>query len=160
MTEPPTQRFDLDLDEGKIGELLARFRVPMEEARRILDDVALILLTKGERVQASERWFLYTIKLRCVAWWRERRNRIYEVIDRGVLSTVTSPEIADEEREALREDLYRLTGSLTPGCRELLRRRYGLEPEGESEPKAGDEAPAEILRCVAALARRMRVTAD
>lgn len=179
MDDRPPRRFDLELDERKLSELLTRFQIPVEEAQRILDDAALVWLSKGDRIRYSERWMLYTIKLRCVAWWRQRRDRFYEVVDRGVRSTLMSPEIDSEVRAGFREDLYRLTDSLTPRCRSLLRRRYGLGPgttvvgteDAEAEasgtapsataaPSAdgsGDDIPPEVLHCVAALVRRLKV---
>lgn len=150
----PGGRGDGDLQEmlegPEVETLLARFRMPREVAGEILDELTLALLAKEDRIRDPRRWLLRTLRLRCVAWWRERRRRLWRVADRGLRASLEAAgEGGEAERDALRQEVEHLLAELSPRCREALRRRYGL---GEKE--AGEEA---VLECVGALLRRVRL---
>jgi DNA-directed RNA polymerase specialized sigma24 family protein len=150
-------RSDLDLDEREIEALFARFRIPVEDAQRILDEVILALVTRREQIRSPRIWVQRTLKRRCVSWWRRRLRGFHRVFDRGVREVLTSPGISEDERDVIRGELRRWTAALAPRCRRLLRRRYGLSEDVEVMGSGAEGVPPrELLRCLAALMRRIR----
>lgn len=174
---------ELDLDEDAIEALFARFRIPLEEAREILQQTILTLLIRYPDLRSPQLWVMRTLKRRCVLWCRERMRRIHWIFDVGFREALTSPTYPEEERDGMRENLRQWTASVAPGCRDLLRRRYGLSgddvpPPPEMPAEEGSDlgyvqdlvarvktesaseglgSPSdEILRCVGALIRRIR----
>ena len=146
-----------DILEPRIEKVLHRFRIPSEEAQEILDEIMLTMLIKRDRIRDPERWMMRTLKNRCVMYWRQRRRRLYRVIDSGLLTVLTSPEVSPEEKDVLRGELRALVEGVEPECRAYLERRYGLESEHsalEIEPWAPREDEDKTLRCVGAMARR------
>lgn len=152
MNEP-----SVDQLEPVIENILRRFRIPADDAQEILDEVMLTMLTKRERIRDPERWMLRSLKNRCLVYWRERRRWIYRVIDSGLLTVLTSDDVAEEEKGTLRDELRSLVEGIEPNCRDRLERRYGLDAEWEDEVEPWvPEEPEEgrYLRCVGAMARR------
>lgn len=174
---------ELDLDEDEIEALFARFRIPLEEAREILQQTILTLLIRYPDLRSPQLWVMRTLKRRCVLWCRERMRRIHWIFDVGFREALTSTDYPEEERDGMRENLRQWTASVAPRCRDLLRRRYGLAgddvtpppempAEEDSDPgylqdlvtrvrtESESEHPGlpsdEVLRCVGALVRRIR----
>jgi hypothetical protein len=148
-----------DVLEPRIERLMGRFHLPPSEAQTILDEIMLAMLTKRDRIRDPERWLLRTLKSRCRIYWRERRRRLYRVVDRGVLSVLAS-DARPDEKNALRDDLTALLVRTDRESRELLSLRYGLIPLEDDTPAlptlAAGDSEAEVLRAVAALARSFR----
>lgn len=154
----PSPAPDIDALEPEIERLLGRFRIPADDAQQLLDEILLTLLTKRERIRDPQRWLLRTMRTRCLLYWRDRRRRLYRVVDSGLLTLLTSGEVPEEEKEALRGELRRLLPGLEGSCRDILGRRYGLG-EGQTRvdprPWRAEEASVEkVLGCLEALARR------
>lgn len=147
----------VDQLEPKIERLLTRFRVPPDDAQQILDEIMLAMLTKRERIRDPERWLLRTLKNRCVMYWQNRRRRLYRILDSGLLTILTSRQVPEAEKEALRGELGSLLEGLRPGCRTLLTRRYGLGEASQRidpEPWRAEDDGDELMRCLGALTRR------
>lgn len=154
----PEDTPSIDVLEPEIERVLVRFRIPSEDAQELLDEVLLSLLTKRDRIRDPQRWLLRTLRNRCLLYWRVRRRRLHRVVDSGLLTMLTSPEVPEEEKEALREELRSLLPGIHAGCREILTRRYGLEESAlRPDPRpwdAKDETAERVLHCLEALARR------
>ncbi len=152
MTDTP-----VEILEPRIEKVLRRFHIPSEDAQEILDEIMLTMLTKRDRIRDPHRWVLRTLKNRCLMYWRERRRRLYRVIDSGLLTMLTSDDVSREEKGALRDELRWLVEGVEPECRDRLERRYGLDQDGERwevEPWNPANGEEQSLRCVGALARR------
>lgn len=143
--------------EPEIERILARFRIPPDEAHEILDEVMLTLLTKRARIKNPQRWLARSLKSRCVLYWQERRRLVYRVVDSGIRSVLEAHETPEAEGEMLRRRLRSAIETIRPCCREVLSRRYGLDAAG-GEPVLAPEC--EVYRCVGALVRRMLARVD
>ena len=52
--------------------LFARFRLPAADAERILQEVALVLTYRWDRIADRDAWLLATLHRRCRRWAEER----------------------------------------------------------------------------------------
>lgn len=173
---------ELNLEEREVEALFTRFRIPPEDAQEMLNQTLLTLYLRYPDLQYPKLWVLRTLKRRCVIWWRRRNRQIYRIADVGFREALTSSGASEKERDQMRENLRRWSASVSPRCREVLSRRYGLaggevtappdipehvraeldyvqqslaQVERESD---GPMAPShEVLYCVGALMRRIRV---
>lgn len=134
----------------RLKRILFRFRIPARDADNLLEETFLILVSKQGSVQCPESWLLATLSNRCVLYWRGRRRRTWEMVDRTLLELVAEDGAPPEEREEIRSDLDALIAQLPPRCQAILRMRYGL-----TLPDAMDlslpEHPKATRRCLAAL---------
>jgi len=139
----------------KLRRILFRYRIPARDADELLQETFLVLVSKQESVRNPEAWLQATLSNRCVLYWRRRRGRVSELVDRTLLELLGDPEIPADEAAAIRSDLDLLISRLPERCRPLLRRRYGLAgaPEGREEIDL-EEDPERVRRCVSALAQR------
>jgi RNA polymerase sigma factor (sigma-70 family) len=140
----------------KLRRILFRYRIPARDADELLQETFLVLVSKQESVRNPDAWLQATLSNRCVLYWRRRRGRVSELVDRTILELLGDPEVPEDEAAAIRSDLEVLISRLPERCQLLLRRRYGLLPASEErqddvEPK---EDPERMRRCLAALAQR------
>jgi DNA-directed RNA polymerase specialized sigma24 family protein len=148
----------VELLEPRIEALLARFKIPGDEAQMILDDTLMALLAKRERIKDPERWLLRTLKNRCLRYWQGRRSRLARIVDAGLLTVLSARGYERSEQEAIRGELAALVAALPPRLRRILEQRYGLQ-EGprRSWPgtwEAEDPLPPEAVKALLAVARR------
>jgi len=59
----------------RVRDVLARFRIPVEDAEELFGHSVLALLHQWDAVGDRERWLIRTLRRRCVAYWRMRRPR-------------------------------------------------------------------------------------
>ena len=172
---------ELELEEGEVEALFARFRIPPREAQEMLEQTLVTLYLRYPDLRHPGFWVLQTLKRRCVLWWRRRNRQLYRIADIGFRQILTSSESSRAEREQMRENLRRWSAAVRPRSREVLSRRYGLAggevtapPELSAEQRAeldcvqqflagveaesaGPMAPSpEVLSSIGALMRRMR----
>ena len=154
-TEAPSLAEVLERMGPKLRRILFRYRIPARDADDILEETFLVLVSKQENVRNPDAWLQATLSNRCVLYWRRRRSRVWELVDRTILELLEDPGVEPDEGSAIRSDLETLISRLPDRCQALLRRRYGLvsSRNGAEEPcSAGD--PERTRRCLAALAQR------
>lgn len=142
----------------KLRRILLRYRIPARDADDLLQETFLVLVSKQESVRNAEAWLQATLSNRCVLYWRRRRSRVSELVDRTLLELLGDPDISSEEAAAIRADLESLIAQLPERCRPLLLRRYGLIPareeEGERDASDSEGESVSTRRCLALLAQR------
>lgn len=157
-SEAPSLAEALERVGPKLRRILFRYRIPARDADDLLQETFLVLVSKQESVRNAEAWLQATLSNRCALYWRRRRSRVSELVDRTILELLEDPEIPADEAAAIRSDLDLLISRLPERCRRRLRRRYGLlpTPEGRDLRDGADpeEDPEKMRRCLAALAQR------
>lgn len=150
--------------EPEIRQILVRFQIPAQDAEDLLQDVALIFLTKQATITwgSAAPWLLATLRNRCLKYWRQRRRTLIQAIDTGLLEEVAGSSAPEQERGDLLRDLTGAVSHLPGRCRSVLRLRYGLDCEGpEIAQHLGyrqDTVRQVTLRCLSALSRRLLST--
>lgn len=145
--------------EPRIRATFARFRIPAQDAEDLLQQALLVYLYKFDSVENPEKWFLGTLRNRCLAYWRERRRKLYTALDTALLENVATSGESTQEANDLRRDLRSILTQLPARCRNLLTLRY---QEGCDAPEAARRLGYKTSgiykvteRCLAALTRRM-----
>lgn len=155
--------FDL---QPKMARILARYRIPVDDAEIIVEELFSTLLLKRELIAQPERWLLSSLQNRCLLYWRNQRERLCRSLDAGLLSVFAGDDVPVSEKESIRSRLGALAARLSPLCRERIAQRYGLAPAAFATAGAGSETAAdgleecarlddETMRCLTALTRRM-----
>lgn len=157
-SEIPSLAEALERVGPKLRRILFRYRIPARDADDLLQETLLVLVSKQESVRNPEAWLQATLSNRCVLYWRRRRGRVAELVDRTILELLADPTVPSNEAAAIRSDLDLLISRLPERCQPLLRRRYGLLPSlEEASSEEGSEPiddPEKTRRCLAALAQR------
>jgi len=164
-TLPETADRDQPIEEiigrlqPKLRRVLARYRVPLEDAEDILQQSFLDLVFKQKTIYNPEGWLLATVRNRCIIYWRKRRSQLWEAVDATILELVAAPEAPRQNRAALRHDLERILSQLPERCRSLLKLRYGLGYRPAEVAEALGYQPSSIRkvtsRCLARLTRQL-----
>ncbi|HXU31512.1 MAG TPA: hypothetical protein VN851_13110 [Thermoanaerobaculia bacterium] len=155
----------LDL-QPKMARILARYRIPVDDAEGMVEELFSTLLLKRELISQPERWLLSSLQNRCLLYWRNQREKLCRSLDAGLLSVFAGDDVPIAEKESVRSRLGALTERLSPPCRERIAQRYGLEPAKPAPPAVGSDTAAdgleefarlddETMRCLTALSRRM-----
>lgn len=58
--------------EPHLKELLAQYRIPVEDAEDVLQQTLLALLYHWDRVHDPEDWLLTRLQLDCTGYWHRR----------------------------------------------------------------------------------------
>jgi RNA polymerase sigma factor (sigma-70 family) len=145
--------------EPKLKRVLARSRIPVDDAEDELQETLYALVYQWERVRDPECWLMATLKRRCQMYWRTRRRRFYAAVEPTLLEWLAEPIPPPQERTDLLCDLENLLGRLHPRCRSLLdlRFRQGFEAPEVAE-RLGYRASSIgkiTTRCLAALSREL-----
>ncbi len=149
--------FDL---QPKMARILARYRIPVEAAEAIVEELFRTLQLKRQLIAQPERWLLTTLQNSCLLYWRDQRENLCRSLDAGLLSVFAGEDVPIEEKESVRTRLGALAARLSPACRERIAQRYGLEAApssaaGSAEADDGSRLDLETMRCLTALSRRM-----
>ncbi|MFQ5527664.1 MAG: RNA polymerase sigma factor [Thermoanaerobaculia bacterium] len=159
--EPITREL-MDGFRGEAWKLLARFRIPAQDAEDLLQDAFLLFLRRRPEVESERRWLQGALKNRCLVYWRDRRRRFYNVMDTSLLEALAEPTAPSQEQRVFLSDVIERVDELPERCRSILRLRY-----------QSDFKPAELAdhlgysrrgiykildRCVAALSKKLLVT--
>lgn len=160
LPEQPAREL-LDSFRVHARRLLARFRIPAQDAEDLLQDTLLLYLTCRPDVPCVESWLQGTLKNRCLVYWRERRRQFFRTMDLALLDTLSQPTSPAQEHRIFLEEVLAQLEELTGPCSALLKLRY-----------QSDYKPAQLAdqlgysrrgiykiidRCVAALSRRLLV---
>ena len=145
--------------EPRIRSTFARFQIPPQDAEDLLQQALLVYLYKHDSVESPEKWFLGTLRNRCLGYWRERRRRLYTALDQALLENVAASKASPQEALDLQRDMRSLLDQLPGRCRNLLTLRY---QEGCDAPETARRLGYKTSgiykvteRCLAALTRRM-----
>ena len=151
----------LDNFRVQARRLLARFRIPSQDAEDLLQDTLLLYLSSDPDVPCIESWLQGTLKNRCLVYWRERRRQFYRTMDLALLDSMADPTAASQEHRIYLDQVIRHLDNLRGPCASLLRLRY----QSDFKPsQLADELGYSrrgiykiIERCVAALSKRLLV---
>jgi RNA polymerase sigma factor (sigma-70 family) len=116
----------LDRVASRLRAILARFRIPVEDAEDLVQDALLLLVRKGATLRSPEAYLCTTLHYRCLMYWRRRRRERQETVTLDVLETLAEPQEPTQESAVLRRDLQKLLAALPGKARRLIRLRYGL----------------------------------
>lgn len=159
--------FDL---QPKMARILARYRIPVDDAEIIVEELFSTLLLKRELISQPERWLLTSLQNRCLLFWRNQREQLCRSLDAGLLSVFAGEDVPVSEKESVRTRLEALAARLSPPCRERIAQRYGLvpakltaaagsAPDSDAAADGLEEECAQLddetMRCLTALSRRM-----
>jgi RNA polymerase sigma factor (sigma-70 family) len=143
----------------RLKSLFARFRVPPQDTEDILQQALLALIYQLKSVRDPEAWLLGTLKNRCRLYWRDRRRKLYEVMDAAVLDWVAEPSAPEQEHADLVRDLSTVIGRLPERCRSVLMLRYRLGYDSAEIAERLGYSPTSMskitTRCLAALTRQL-----
>ncbi len=123
---------ELDFEEflrevqPKLTQILARYRIPSQDAEDVLQETLLTFVHKRDEVRSPEAWLVVTLRNRCLIYWRRKRRQFYQAVDAAILELLSEPEAPGQQRAELQYDLDRLLARLPNRCQSLLRLRYGL----------------------------------
>jgi RNA polymerase sigma factor (sigma-70 family) len=143
-----------------LSRVLAEFRIPQQDAEDLLQETLVALVFKWQSIRKPEAWLLSTLRNRCLTYWRQKRDVVYETVDSSILEILAGPQSPPQERAELRHDLNVAIAKLPPICRDLLRLRYGLGCESsEVAERLGYESTGVrklTTSCLAFLSRELR----
>lgn len=145
--------------QPKLRRVLARYRVPIEDAEDLLQQSFLDLVYKQKSIYNPEAWLLATVRNRCIIYWRRRRSQVCESVDLAILDLLAQPEAPRQNKALLRHDLERVLSQLPERCRDLLRLRYGLGYKPAEVAEALGYQPSSVRkvtsRCLSRLTRQL-----
>lgn len=143
----------------RFRQVLARFRIPAQDAEDILQEALVAAVHKWEEIQDPEAWLMVTLRNRCLIYWRRQRDNVFSNVDQTLLELLVKPQEPPQERAELHWDLETLLEEVPERCRRLLRMRYGLGlSSAETANRIGlraDSARKATQRCLAALTRQL-----
>jgi RNA polymerase sigma factor (sigma-70 family) len=116
----------LDRMQPRLRRVLARYRIPSQDAEDLLQETFLILVTKWGTIRNTEAWLLATLSNRCIIYWRKARSRLWDLVDATLLELLSEAEAPEQQQADLRFDLDTLLARLPDRCRAILQLRYGL----------------------------------
>lgn len=115
----------------RLSAILRTYGIPPEDAEDLLQQALLVLVYRSSSVRQPDRWLAGVLRKKCLMYWRGRRRRLDEAVDRETLDWLSTPTRPIQEREDQLRDLSSLLAQLSPRCQRLIRLRFvlGLEPE-------------------------------
>lgn len=135
--------------------ILARHSIPPQDAEDLIQDTLLILIQKYGEIENPEAWFRGTLRNRCLRYWRTRRARLYDCVDRTLLEALAGESDPRQISVELRADLSRLFNQISNTCQAAIQSVYfeGLTYH-ETAERMGYRASGiykVIHRCLASL---------
>lgn len=151
----------LDNFRVQARKLLARFRIPAQDAEDLLQDALVLYLSSAPDISCPESWLQGTLRNRCLVYWRERRRVFYRAMDLGLLDGLAEPVGPSQEHRVFLADVLSRLDELKGPCATLLRMRYhsDIKPAQIADQLGYSRRGIYkiIDRCVAALSRRLLV---
>lgn len=145
---------------GEMIRLLARYRIPHEDAEDLLQETFVALVFKWQSIRNPKAWLLSTLRNRCTLYWRKRRRDLFEAVDAAILDALAAPQEPPQARTELLHDLNLAISRLPDRCQDLLRLRYGLGCKSSEVAEKMGEGSQEIRKlttsCLVALTRELR----
>lgn len=144
----------------EMGEMLAEYQIPQEDAEDLLQETFVALVFKWESIRNPRAWLLATLRNRCIRYCRRQRRNAFEMVDQRFLELLAGSEDPPQERDELRHDLNVAISRLPPRYQDVLHLRYGLGWESSEVAEKMGEGSEEIRRlttaCLVALTRELR----
>ena len=138
--------------------LIRRYGIPRQDADDLLQDVCLAFVERFDEIENHQAWLHVTLRNRCRLYWRARRRRVYDCIDRSLLDLLAE-ESSGRPVAEVRHDLGRVLARVSRTCRAVLELRYLHGDSGASAArKTGYQESGiykVIQRCLAALAMEL-----
>lgn len=116
----------LDQLRPQATRILARHRIPHEDAEDLLQETFFALAFKWDGLRNPAAWLLSTLRNRCLIYWRHQRESRLEAVDAPRLEALAGSQAPPQERTDLRHDLNVAFARLPEPYRDVLRLRYGL----------------------------------
>lgn len=149
----------LDRMQPRLKRILARYRIPAQDAEDLLQETFLIMVSKWGSIRNPDAWILATLSNRCIIYWRKHRSRLWDLVDTAILELLAEAEAPAQESANLRFDLDSLLSALPERCRSILRLRYGLGcSTAEAAERTGyckSSIRKVTRRCLAALTQQL-----
>ncbi|MCB1057615.1 MAG: sigma-70 family RNA polymerase sigma factor [Acidobacteria bacterium] len=124
-TDPITEL--LQVLKPRLKTILARFRIPRQDAEDVLQDSLLLLVRRHAGLRDPAAYLLSTLQYRCHMYWRHRRrDRLLDIGDQLLEHLAPPMRAADQAAVEARRDLGRQLATLEPGARRLVLLRYAL----------------------------------
>lgn len=139
--------------------ILARHAIPLQDAEDLIQDTLTILIQKYSEIENPGAWFAGTLRNRCLRYWRKRRTRLYDCVDRTLLEALGGESDPCQIAVELRTDLSRVLKRVSNTCQAAIQLVYfdGLTYQ-EAAKHLGYRASGiyKVLhRCLASLLRAM-----
>jgi RNA polymerase sigma-70 factor (ECF subfamily) len=158
VVEPSLEEI-LDRMQPRLKRILARYRIPAQDAEDLLQETFLIMVSKWGSLRNPDAWLLATLSNRCIIYWRKHRSRLWDLVDTAILELLAEAEAPAQENANLRFDLEALLSALPDRCRSILRLRYGLGcSTAEAAERTGyckSSIRKVTRRCLAALTQQL-----
>lgn len=136
-----------------LDDMLARFRVPAQDAEDILQETFLLFIQKRSLIRNDDGWIICVARRQCLKYLSSRRDKFHRSLDSAI--ELASP----QEAVGLRHDLTRALARIPERCRSVLRLRYRLGfGAGEVAEQLGYQRSSVrkiASRCVAALGNQI-----
>lgn len=104
--------------------ILARHAIPHQDAEDLIQDTLTILIEKYSEIENPAAWFAGTLRNRCLRYWRQRRTRLYDSVDRALLEAMGGESDSRQNSVELRTDLSRLLPRISNTCQAAIRLVY------------------------------------
>ena len=158
VVEPSLEEI-LDRMQPRLKRILARYRIPAQDAEDLLQETFLIMVSKWGSIRNPDAWLLSTLSNRCIIYWRKHRSRLWDLVDTAILELLAEAEAPAQENANLRFDLDGILSALPERCRSILRLRYGLGcSTAEAAERTGyckSSIRKVTRRCLAALTQQL-----
>lgn len=143
----------------RIEQILCHYRIPPQDAEDLVQEILISLVRRYESIHSPEAWLVTALKYQCLLYWRQRRRRLYELVDQSLLESLASPVPSPSNDYDQAHDLASLLPQLPQRCSRVLRLRYelGLTPR-ELAAELGyrySSVSKIVKRCLAALTARL-----
>jgi RNA polymerase sigma factor (sigma-70 family) len=110
----------------RLRQVLASFRVPLDDAEDLLQDVLVAAFCKWDSIHCKEAWLIGALRNTCAVYWKRRRRNRVDGVETEILESLSEPLPPAQVRDELRWDLDAAAVSLCRRHRKVLWLRFGL----------------------------------
>lgn len=137
----------------RLDEMIARFRIPPQDAEDILQNTFLLFLQKRSLIRNDEGWLICVARRQCLNFLRNRREKFHSSLEEAF--DLPAP----QQPEGLRHDLRRALARIPQRCRSVIQLRYKLGFGASEVAEKLGYRPSSVRkiasRCVAALGHQI-----
>lgn len=108
----------------RLKQLLAKYRIPPQEAEDLLQGTLVKLLLRWDDIQHKEAWLISTLRFDCLVFRRSRHEELLQLLDVALLDALAEPCPPNQEMGILQE-LRRGYASMKARDKRLLWLRFG-----------------------------------
>jgi RNA polymerase sigma factor (sigma-70 family) len=143
----------------RLKVIFLRFHIPPDDAEDLLQQALLAFCRHSGEVRDPSAWLAGILRHKCLLYWRDKRRKVYEVVDNTILEAMAKPQEPTQHEAELRHDMKGVIERLPRRCRALLKMRYGLGYEAPELAQYLGYRTSSIgkitTRCLAALMRHV-----